>query len=168
MLMKRTFFLACATVTLGITAASSAPAYARHCSDLDSDRDRTICYVRSAIYRAEAAASETKAKYEARHEAKRARDGSATRLPDVSKTTKSTTSTAETKSNTASSPATCGLTKEYNKGALTFRDTCTGEWAQREREAEHNADAAPSPSEVSQKTWQGFPKPPPASAPSSF
>ena len=55
MLMNRTFFLACATVTLGITAASSAPAYARHCSDLDSDHDRTICYVRSAVYRAEAA-----------------------------------------------------------------------------------------------------------------
>ena len=152
MLMNRTFFLACATVTLGITAASSAPAYARHCSDLDSDRDRTICYVRSAIYRAEAAASEAKAKHEAKH----ARDGSATRPPDVSKTTKSatstaetksnaappdvskttksTTSTAETKSNAASSAATCGLTKEHNNGALTFRDTCTGEWAQRERE----------------------------------
>src|SRR6516165_12618535 len=119
MLMNRTFFLACATVTLGITAASSAPAYARHCSDLDSDRDRTICYVRSAIYRAEAAASEA----EAKHEAKHARDGSATRPPDVSKTTKSTISTAETKSNAASSPATCGLTKEYDNGTLTFRDT---------------------------------------------
>jgi|SRR6516162_1375085 len=54
--------------------------------------------------------------------------------------------------------AACGLTKEYVNGALTFRDTCTGEWAQqqreaehstdaaqREREAEHNADVAPSP-----------------------
>ena len=168
MLMNRTFFLACATVTLGITAASSAPAYARHCSDLDSDRDRTICYVRSAIYRAEAAASEAKAKYEAKHEAKHARAGATTRQPDVSRTAKSTTSTAETKSDAASSPAACGLTKEYENGALTFRDTCTGEWAQRKREAEHNADAPPSPSEASQKTWQGFPKPPPASAPSSF
>ena len=157
MLMNRTFFLACATVTLGITAASSAPAYARHCSDLDSDRDRTICYVRSAIYRAEAAASEAKAKYEAKHEAKHARDGSATRPPDVSKTTKSTTSTAETKSNAASSPATCGLTKEYNNGALTFRDTCTGEWAQREREAEHNADPAPSPAPSSVPFNRGWP-----------
>ena len=35
--MNRTFFLACAT--LGIAAASSAPAYARPCSDLDSDRE---------------------------------------------------------------------------------------------------------------------------------
>jgi|SRR6516165_2650474 len=155
MLMNRSFFLPCAAVVmLGIAAAGSAPAYARHCSDLDSDRDRTICYVRSAIYRAEAAASETKAKYEARHEAKRARDGSATRLPDVSKTTKSTTSTAETKSNTASSPATCGLTKEYDNGTLTFRDTCTGEWAQREREA-GSATRPPDVSRTAKSTTPG-------------
>jgi hypothetical protein len=25
----------------------------------------------------------------------------------------------------------CGLTKEYVNGVVTFRDTCTGEWAQR-------------------------------------
>jgi hypothetical protein len=106
MLMNRTFFLACATVvTLGIAAASSAPAYARPCSKADSDRERTACYVRSAIYRAEAVASEALAK------SKRSRDGSA-------------------KTNAASSPATCGLRKEYHNGAVRFRDTCTGEWAQ--------------------------------------
>jgi hypothetical protein len=51
MLMNRTFFLACATVTLGITAASSAPAYARHCSEehqkqpnkTDKDQQHDMC-----------------------------------------------------------------------------------------------------------------------------
>jgi hypothetical protein len=57
--MNRIFFLACATV---IAAASSVPAYARPCSDLDSDRERTACYVRSAIYRAEAAVEAKKEK----------------------------------------------------------------------------------------------------------
>src|SRR6516165_583887 len=124
MLMNRSFFLPCAAVVmLGIAAAGSAPAYARHCSDLDSDRDRTICYVRSAIYRAEAAASEAKAKYEAKH----ARAGSTTKPPDVSRTAKSTSP--------GDAKTACGLTKEYIGGALTFRDTCTGEWAQREHEA---------------------------------
>jgi hypothetical protein len=120
MLMNRTFFLACAM--LGIAAASSAPAYARPCSDLDSDRERTACYVRSAIYHAEAAASEALAK------SKRSRDGSTAKSTRDSKTTKSMTSTAKT--NAASSPATCGLKKEYDNGVVTFRDTCTGEWAQ--------------------------------------
>ena len=120
MLMNRTFLLGCATVvTLGIAAASSAPAYARPCRDLDSDRDRTICYVRSAAYQAEAAASEAKAKYEAKH----ARAGSTTRPPDDSRTAKSTTP--------GDAKAACGLTKEYVDGALIFRDTCTGEWAER-------------------------------------
>ena len=95
--MNRIFFLACATV---IAAASSMPAYARPCSDLDSDRERAACYVRSAIYRAEAAASEAKEKYD------------------------SPKPTVKTK-------PTCGLTKEYVDGTVKFRDTCTGEWAQR-------------------------------------
>jgi hypothetical protein len=58
MSMNRIFFLACAAVI----AASSVPAYARPCSDLDSDRARTECYVRSAIYRAEAAVEAHKEK----------------------------------------------------------------------------------------------------------
>jgi|SRR6516162_1944326 len=57
--MNRIFFLACATV---IAAASSMPAYARPCSDLDSDRERAACYVRSAIYRGEAAVEAHKEK----------------------------------------------------------------------------------------------------------
>ena len=59
--MNRIFCLACATV---IAAASSLPAYARSCSDLDSARERRACYVRSAIYRAEAAAYEAKEKHD--------------------------------------------------------------------------------------------------------
>ena len=57
--MNRIFFLACATV---IAAASSVPAYARSCSDLDSPSERRACYVRSAIYRAEAAVEAHKEK----------------------------------------------------------------------------------------------------------
>jgi hypothetical protein len=91
--MNRIFFLACAAV---VAAASSVHAYARPCSELDSDRDRAACYVRSAIYRAEAA-------YEAREK------------HDSPRPTK---------------PKACGLTKEYVDGAVKFRDTCTGEWAQ--------------------------------------
>ena len=92
--MNRIFFLACATV---IAAASSMPAYARSCSDLDSARERRECYIRSAIYRAEAAVYEAKEKH------------------DAPRTTKPT----------------CGLTKEYVDGTVKFRDTCTGEWAQK-------------------------------------
>ena len=120
MLMNRTFLLACAAVvTLGIAATSSAPAYARPCRDLDSDRDRTICYVRSAAYQAEAAASEAKAKYEAKH----ARAGSTTKPPDDSRTAKSTTPQGP--------KAACGLRKEYAAGTVKFQDTCTGEWAEK-------------------------------------
>ena len=57
--MNRIFFLACATV---IAAASSVPAYARSCSDLDSPSERRACYVRSAIYRGEAAVEAHKEK----------------------------------------------------------------------------------------------------------
>jgi hypothetical protein len=121
--MNRTFFLACATiVTLGIAGASSAPAYARSCSDLNTDRERTACYVRSAIYRAEAAVSEAKAEHDAK--AKHARTNSTTRSTDVSRTEKSTTSPGDTN-------AGCGLTKEYVNGTVKFRDTCTGEWAEK-------------------------------------
>jgi hypothetical protein len=124
MLMNRTFLLGCATVvTLGIAAASSAPAYARPCRDLDSDRDKTICYVRSAIYQAEAAASEAKARHE---KEKRARASSTTR-PRDGKSPEPAKSTTP-----GDAKAACGLTKEYVDGALIFRDTCTGESAQRD------------------------------------
>jgi membrane protease subunit (stomatin/prohibitin family) len=37
-----------------------------------------------------------------------------------------------TKPNADSSPKSCGLTKEYINGTVKFRDTCTGEWAERD------------------------------------
>ena len=98
--MNRIFFLACATV---IAAASSGPAYARPCSELKSADEREACYVRSAIYRAEAEAKnalEPKKKYDSPRP-------------------------------TVKAKPTCGLTKEYVDGTVKFRDTCTGEWAQR-------------------------------------
>ena len=59
MLMKRTFFLACATVVaLGISAASSTPAHARRCSDADTDREEAVCLIRGAVYKAKAAAAQ--------------------------------------------------------------------------------------------------------------
>jgi hypothetical protein len=126
MLMNRTFFQACAMiVTLGIAAASSAPAYAR-CSDADSAREERSCWIRSIISRAEAAASEAARSAKP----KGSRDGSTANSTGDSKTTQSTTSTPDTKTNAASSPATCGLTKEYVNGVVKFRDTCTGEWAE--------------------------------------
>jgi hypothetical protein len=122
MLMNRTFFLACATVvTLGIAAASSAPAYARPCSKADSDRERTACYVRSAIYRAEAAASEALAK------SKRSRDGST-----AARLRRHLAPTAENPADikTGASAGTACLTKQYlETGAVLFKDTCTKEWA---------------------------------------
>jgi membrane protease subunit (stomatin/prohibitin family) len=117
MLMNRTFLLACATVvTLGITAASSTPAHARRCSDADSDRQEAACYIRSAIYQAKAAAAQAQQMQAARAQ-QQAQQAAAARV---------------TKPNAASSPDTCGLTKEYANGAVKFRDTCTGEWAERD------------------------------------
>jgi hypothetical protein len=97
--MNRIFFLACATV---IAAASSVPAYARPCSDLKSPDEREACYVRSAIYRAEAEVKNALAK-----------EKYASPKPKVK------------------AKPTCGLTKEYVGGTVKFRDTCTGEWAER-------------------------------------
>ena len=116
MLMNRTFFLACATVvTLGITAASSTPAHARRCSDADSDRQEAACYIRSAIYQAKAAAAQAQQMQAARAQ-QQAQQAAAARVA---------------KPNAASSPESCGLTKEYVNGTVKFRDTCTGEWAER-------------------------------------
>jgi membrane protease subunit (stomatin/prohibitin family) len=115
MLMNRTFLLACATVvTLGITAAGSTPAYARRCSDADSDRQEAACYIRSAIYQAKAAAAQRQQMQAARAQ-QQAQQAAAARV---------------TKPN-AASPESCGLTKEYVNGTVKFRDTCTGEWAER-------------------------------------
>ena len=121
MLMNRTFFLACATVvTLSIAAASSAQA--QPCSEKPTERERQECRIRSAIYtvvsEAEAAAARAKQQQAA---AARAQQQQAAAAP-VTKPT--ATSSPPEKS--------CGLTKEYVNGAVRFRDTCTGEWAQQD------------------------------------
>ena len=120
MLMNRAFFLACATaVTLGIAAASSTSAYARPCSKAGSFDEERSCLIRNAISHARAAAAEaTEAAESAR--SKRSDNGSTT------KTTKASPSNADAKTNTATSNC---LRKEYDNGVVTFRDTCTGEWA---------------------------------------
>ena len=140
MLMKRTFFLACATVvTLGIAAASSTPAQARPCSKAGSDREE--CLIRSAIYtavsQAEAAAASAQQQAAAARAQQRAQKAAAARAQQQAAAARAQQQAAaarETKPTEASSPpATCGLTKEYVDYAVKFRDTCTGEWAQHER-----------------------------------
>ena len=130
MTMNRTFLLACATVlTLGITAASSTPAHARRCSDADSDRQEAACYVRSAIYQAKAAAAQAQQMQAARAQQQmmQQQQMQAARAQQQQQAA----AARVTKPNAASSPESCGLTKEYVNGAVKFRDTCTGEWAER-------------------------------------
>jgi DNA segregation ATPase FtsK/SpoIIIE-like protein len=138
MLMNRTFLLACATVvTLGITAASSTPAHARRCSDADSDHQEAACYIRSAIYQAKAAAAQAQQMQAARAQQQmmrqqqmqaaraqqQAQQAAAVRAQQQAAAPRVTKPTATL----TSSPC---LTKEYVDGAVMFRDTCTGEWAQ--------------------------------------
>ena len=115
MLMNRTFSLACATVvTLSIAAASSTPAQAQPCSEKRSDRERAECSIRSAIYTA-AAAARAQQQQAAAARAQQQQQAAAARV---------------TKPTATSSPEKSCLTKEYVDGAVKFRDTCTGEWAQ--------------------------------------
>src|SRR5262245_26248863 len=135
MLMNRNFLLACATVlTLGITAASSTPAHARSCRDADSDRQEAACYIRSAIYQAKAAvqAHEMQKMQQQQMQAARAQQMQAARAQQQ------TQQAAPAKPKPAASPSSCGLTKEYINGAVKFRDTCTGEWAERDPSDSHS------------------------------
>jgi len=125
--MNRTFFLTCATfVTLSIAAASAAQA--QPCSEKPTERERQACLIRSAIYtavsRAEAAAASTQ-QARAQQQAQKAAAVRAQQQAGAAPVTKPTaTSSPPEKS--------CGLTKEYVNGAVKFRDTCTGEWAQQD------------------------------------
>ena len=133
MLMNRTFFLACATVvTLSIAAASSTPAQAQPCSEKPSQRERQECLIRSAIYtvvsEAEAAAARAKQQQVAAALAKQQQAAAARAQQQQAAAAPVTKPTA-----TSSPPEkSCGLTKEYVNGAVRFRDTCTGEWAQQD------------------------------------
>ena len=129
MLMKRTFFLACATVvTLGIAAAASTPAQARPCSKEDSKRDREECLIRSAIYTAVSQAESAAAR------AQQARAQRQAQKADAVRPQQQSAAAPVTKPAATSSPPekSCGLTKEYVDSAVKFRDTCTGEWAERD------------------------------------
>jgi transcription initiation factor TFIID subunit TAF12 len=131
MLMNRTFLLACATVvTLGITAAGSTPAYARRCSDADSDRQEAACYIRSAIYQAKAAAAQRQQMQAARAQQQMMQQQQM-QAARAQQQAQQAAAARVTKPN-AASPESCGLTKEYVNGAVKFRDTCTGEWAERD------------------------------------
>jgi len=129
MLINRTFVLACTSaVTLGIAAASSTPALAR-CSDTDSFRYERSCLIGSIVSRVRNAVDENGPPPKPRSY----RDNSTARSSGNSTTANSTASSADTKPSGASASTTCGLTKQYVNGAVTFSDTCTGEWAQQGR-----------------------------------
>ena len=110
MATNRAFLLACATVvTLSLSAASSTRADAKPCHTEDSTpRQERTCLIRSAIrsVMTETAKQAAMAKQAAAKQAKSA-----------------------TPAALAGSPC---LNKGYNNGTVIFRDTCTGEWAQRE------------------------------------
>ena len=132
MLMNRTFFLACATVvTLGIAAASSTPAQARPCSKAGSDREE--CLIRSAIYtavsQAEAAAARAQQQAAAARAQQQAQKAAAARAQQEAAAARAQQQQQQQQQAPEKS---CGLTKEYVNGAVKFRDTCTGEWAQRD------------------------------------
>ena len=128
MLMNRTFFLACATVvTLGIAAASSTPAQARPCSKAGSDREE--CLIRSAIYTAvsQAEAAAARAQQQQRQQAAAARAQQQRQQAAAARAQQQ-----QQQQQQQAPEKSCGLTKEYVNGAVKFRDTCTGEWAQRD------------------------------------
>jgi hypothetical protein len=128
MLMNRTFFLACATVvTLSIAAASSTPAQAQPCSEKRSERERQECLIRSAIYTAVSQAESAAARAQQARAQQQAQKAAAVRAQQQAAAARVTKPTA-----TSSPPESCGLTKEYVDGAVKFRDTCTGEWAQQD------------------------------------
>jgi membrane protease subunit (stomatin/prohibitin family) len=131
MLMNRTFLLACVTVvTLGITAAGSTPAHARSCSDADSGRQEAACYIRSALYQAKAAAAQRQQMQAARAQQQMLQQQQK-QAARAQQQAQQAAPARVTKPN-AASPESCGLTKEYVNGTLKFRDTCTGEWAERD------------------------------------
>ncbi len=125
MLTNRAFVLACATIAgLGLAAVRSTPADARPCHTADSTpREEKACLLRSAITAAISEAAEQAAAAKQAAKAKQVAKQSATDAPAAKCGTNATAPAAPT-------VASC-LTKEYLNGTVIFRDTCTGEWAQR-------------------------------------
>jgi hypothetical protein len=127
MATNRAFLLACATVaTLSLSAASSTRADAKPCHTEDSTpRQERTCLIRSAI---RSVVTETAKQTAMAKQAAMEKQAAAKQAPKAkqaaAKQAKSATPAA-----LAGSPC---LNKGYNKGTVIFRDTCTGEWAQRE------------------------------------
>jgi len=138
--MNRTFFLACATVvTLSVAAGqASTPAQAQPCSEKRTERERQECSIRSAIYtavsRAEAAAASAQQARAQQQAQKAAAVRAQQQAAAASAQQQQAAAAPVTKPTATSSPPekSCGLTKEYVNGAVRFRDTCTGEWAQQD------------------------------------
>ena len=124
MLTNRAFLLACATIAgLGLAAACSTPADARPChTENSTPREEKACQLRSAIRAAISEAAEQAAAAKQAAEKKAAEKQAATNPPAAK--------CANAKTPAAPAVASC-LTKEYLNGTVIFRDTCTGEWAQR-------------------------------------
>jgi len=128
MLTNRAFLLACATIAgLGLAAACSTPADARPChTENSTPREEKACQLKAAITAAisEAAEQAAAAKQAAAKQA--AAKQAATNAPAAK------CGSATTNATTPAAPAVVScLTKEYLNGTVIFRDTCTGEWAQR-------------------------------------
>jgi hypothetical protein len=152
MATNRAFLLACATVaTLSLSAASSTRANAKPCHTEDSTpRQEGSCLIRSTIrsVMTEAAKQGAMAKQAAMEkqaaamQAAKAKQAAAKQTAMAKEAATSTeagkpmapTASPTVKSATPAAPAgsSC-LTKGYYDGTVIFRDTCTGEWAQRER-----------------------------------
>jgi hypothetical protein len=145
MATNRAFLLACATVaTLSLSSLSPTPADAKRCHTEDSTpRQERSCLIRSTIrsIMTEAAKQAAMAKQAAVEKQAAAKQGAKAKPAEVAK--EATTGTAAAKpmapaasptvqSATPAAPegSSC-LTKGYYNGNVIFRDTCTGEWAQR-------------------------------------
>jgi hypothetical protein len=130
MLANRAFLLACATIaTLGLAAVCSTPADAKPCKTADSTpREEKACLLRAAITAAvsEAAEQAARAKQAAMEKQAAAKQAAAAKQGAA----KQAGTNAPAEKPTALTGNVC-LTKEYlDNGAVMFRDTCTGEWAQ--------------------------------------
>src|SRR5262245_2548642 len=147
MATNRAFLLACATVaTLSLSSVSSTRADAKPCHTEDStSQQERSCLIRSTIrsVMTEAAEQAAVAKQAAREkhatatEAGKAKEAEPKQAA-VAKEAATGTPAAKPMAPTANPSATpvalegssC-LTKGYSNGNVVFRDTCTGEWAQR-------------------------------------
>jgi len=147
MATNRAFLLACATVaTLSFSSVSSTRADAKPCHTEDStSQQERSCLIRSTIRSvmteaAKQAAVAKQAAMEKQAAAKQAAKAKQAEAKQAAVAKEAATGTAAAKpmaptANPSATPvapegSSC-LTKGYSNGNVIFRDTCTGEWAQR-------------------------------------